>query len=177
HKQYRLGSDHPEPPAGDCRRLRAIRRRGCRPHKPRSAPAAVGSVCPGSAGCPDVDNPRASASRAPLLARFARASGEMMLHRGMFESAWRKLSNAATLFADNDDWTAYAEVWALLKELNRSYTHPTGSEFQRLDHLLDAAVAAALPTTPRPGSQRPLARWVPPEPRPSSETDADELAV
>jgi hypothetical protein len=90
----------------------------------------------------------------PLLARFARASGERMLHRGMFESAWHKLSHAATLYAGHDDWTAYAEVWRLLNEVNRNYSYPTGSSFEGIDLKLDQAVASALgPVPPAPGDR------------------------
>ncbi|HET6213205.1 MAG TPA: hypothetical protein VFE14_10075, partial [Micromonosporaceae bacterium] len=81
----------------------------------------------------------------PLTARFARARGELLLHRRDVPAAWRTLVIAGTLFADNDDWASQAEVWRLLDAAQRVHPYPSGAAHMSVGGVLDTAVMPAPP--------------------------------
>lgn len=77
-----------------------------------------------------------------LLARFARSSGELLLHRGDIGAAWRTLVSAAKLYAANDDWACHAEIWRLLRIVEREYPFPGSATLVGLDQILENALAS-----------------------------------
>ncbi|MBE1490719.1 NB-ARC domain-containing protein [Plantactinospora soyae] len=96
-----------------------------------------------------------------LLARFARSSGELLLHRGDIGAAWRTLVRAAKLYATNDDWACHAEIWRLLRIVECRYPFPESTALVGLDQTLEDAVTATVRPTLWSGERAPLSSLVP----------------
>lgn len=84
----------------------------------------------------------ASPARVPLLARFYRARGELLLHHGDIARAWRTLAGAATLYAANDDWACHREIWQLLHTVQCNYPYPKDGGPSGMEAVLDEVVTA-----------------------------------
>ncbi|MBV1856511.1 NB-ARC domain-containing protein [Catellatospora tritici] len=78
-----------------------------------------------------------SPARTTLLARFSRAHGELLLHRGDIDGAWRALRKAASRYRMNQDWACYAEVWQLLDVLQRNYPYPKSNGHDEMETVED----------------------------------------
>jgi tetratricopeptide (TPR) repeat protein len=106
-------------------------------------------------------NTSAGPAWSPLLARFARSSGELLLHRGDIGAAWRTLVCAAKLYAANDDWACHAEIWRLLRIVERDYPFPGSATLVGLDQILENAIAGTVGRTARGSDDSPLPALVP----------------
>jgi len=80
----------------------------------------------------------ASPAREHLLARFARAYGELLVHRGDWRAGWRVLAIAATTYADNNDWACHREIWTLLNAFSPT---PSGLSDSLLEETLISSLA------------------------------------
>jgi tetratricopeptide (TPR) repeat protein len=85
---------------------------------------------------------RESPARGPVLARFARARGELLLHRGDVGTGWRMLGYAATLYGANDDWASHAEIWRLLAVVQRCRAYPANGRLASVEGVLEDAIAS-----------------------------------
>ncbi|MEV4538726.1 NB-ARC domain-containing protein [Asanoa sp. NPDC049518] len=81
--------------------------------------------------------------RDPILARYARAHGELLLRLGDLDAAWRILSHAATLYAANDDWASHREIWGVLTTAQRTIGYPRNRPPSHVERALEDAVARA----------------------------------
>jgi len=117
----------------------------------------------------------ANPARCPLLARFARARGELLLHRGDIRAAWRTLAKAATLYAANDDWACHAEIWRLLDTVQQTYPYPAEAALAGVDAVLEDAIATAAPARRAAAPAAPADRTHPPVPHPRHTHDDTAL--
>ncbi|WP_253763206.1 NB-ARC domain-containing protein [Hamadaea flava] len=74
-----------------------------------------------------------------VRARYTRAYGEMMLHRGDLGAAWELLVRASELFAQNKDWSSQAECLALMDAAQRVHPYPQRYGLAAINQALDGA--------------------------------------
>jgi hypothetical protein len=88
-----------------------------------------------------------SVARPALLARFARAYGELLLYNGAIGQAWTALAHSALRYESNNDWTCHAEIWQILQAVRKSGLAGPNSEPLDREIVEDLYHAVPVPLT------------------------------